>query len=65
MTNDSTKLSTTKANVSLNDPTEKMGLDGNLLGQDKTKFVNKKMIEVASTMKIRKHEQKLRISNEN
>ena len=62
---DSTKLSTTKANVSLNDPTEKMGLDGNLLGQGKTKFVNKKMIKMASTMKIRKHEQKLRISNEN
>ena len=53
---DLTKLSMTKANVSLNDPTEKMGLDGNLLGQGKTKFVNKKMIKVASTMKIREHE---------
>ena len=62
---DLTKLSTTKANVSLNDPTEKIGLDGNLLGHAKTKFVNKKTIKVASTMKIRKHEQKLRISNEN
>ena len=62
---DSTKLSMTKVNVSLNNPTAKMGLDRNLLGWGKTKFVNKKTIKVASATKIRKHEQKLRTSNEN
>ena len=62
---DLTKLSTTKANVSLNDPMTKIRWEGNLLGHAKTKFVNKKMIEVASAMKIRKHKQKLRISNKN